>query len=155
MVHEEFKKVWAPLFLEQTKSSNKIKCHQHCALSYKALTSYLTLEPHQQLLNTPLLRQSLNERRGEAGEKSTLPHSLWSPQGTCRPGSWLHDNTHFGGKRKTKQNKKKTSSKILINTFQLCFYKDGFKYIPFPKEVVWRNFPESSFCPQSRTERGF
>lgn len=37
---------------------------------------------------------------------------------------------------KNKNNKKKTSSRILINTFQLCFYKDGFKYIPFPKEVV-------------------
>lgn len=35
-----------------------------------------------------------------------------------------------------KEKKKKTSSRILINTFQLCFYKDGFKYIPFPKEVV-------------------
>lgn len=128
------------------------KCHQHCALSYKALTSHLTPEPRQQLLNTPGLRQSLNERRGEAGEKSTLPHSLWGPQGTCRPGSWLHDNAHFGGKRK-----KKNSSRILINTFQLCFYKDGLKYIPFSKEAVWwnPNLPESNFCPQSRTERGF
>lgn len=32
--------------------------------------------------------------------------------------------------------KKKNSSRILINTFQLCFYKDGLKYIPFSKEVV-------------------
>lgn len=35
-----------------------------------------------------------------------------------------------------KTKKQKTSSRILINTFQLCFYKDGFKYIPSPKEVV-------------------
>ena len=32
--------------------------------------------------------------------------------------------------------KKKNSSRILINTFQLCFYKDGLKYIPFSREVV-------------------
>ena len=32
--------------------------------------------------------------------------------------------------------KKKNSSRILINTFHLCFYKDGLKYIPFSREVV-------------------
>ena len=93
--------------VNKTEQQNRgWKCHQHCALSYKALTSHLTPEPRQQLLNTPQLRQSLNERRGEAGEKSTLPHSLWGPQGPCRPGSWLHDNAHFGGKRKKKKKKK-------------------------------------------------
>ena len=35
-----------------------------------------------------------------------------------------------------KEKKKNKTSRILINTFQLCFYKDGLKYSPFSKEVV-------------------
>lgn len=38
--------------------------------------------------------------------------------------------------KKSKRKKGKMSSSILINTFQLSFYKDDFKYIPFPREAA-------------------
>lgn len=34
-------------------------------------------------------------------------HSLRSPQGTCRPGSRLHNYAHFGGKKKREREKEK------------------------------------------------
>jgi len=50
---------WAPLFLEQTKMGTKDnESAPNPVLSSKALTSHLTLEPHQQLLKTQVLRQS-------------------------------------------------------------------------------------------------
>lgn len=35
-----------------------------------------------------------------------------------------------------KEKNKKLFQEFLINTFQLCFYKDGLKYIPFSKELL-------------------
>jgi len=42
----------------------------------------------------------------------------------------------FGGKKGKKKKKKKKNVFKYSNTFQLSFYKDDFKYIPFPREAA-------------------
>lgn len=130
--------MWALLLLEQIehKIENESVTNKYCALS-KSLNITPNSGTSSAITKFSSITSILKERQGEAWEKSTLPNCLCSPQGTCRPGSWLHNNTHF--EKKINKYKRKKEKSLLINIFQLSFHKDSFKYILFPREAAWRN----------------
>lgn len=69
------------------------------------LPQSFSIRPPQQFLSTGVvsLKGEEGERSRGSGERNTLPNCLRSPQGTCGPGSRLHNNAHFEeGRRRRK-----------------------------------------------------